>query len=66
MNSCRSLRGPCTTVGDGRNDEAPGWGWTEPSESESGVEDGVITRSVFAALGAGTHSLWGKPVNKSI
>ena len=22
MNSCRSSRGPCTTVGDGRNDEA--------------------------------------------
>ena len=53
VNSCRSSRGPCTTVGDGRNDEAPGWGRTEPSESESGVEDGVVTgpRSLLAALG---------------
>ena len=56
VNSCRSSRGPCTTVGDGQNDEAPGWGRTEPSESESGVEEGVITgpRWVFAAMGAGT------------
>ena len=60
VNSCRSSRGPCTTVGDGRNDEAPGWGRTEPSESESGVEEGVITgpRSVFAAMGVGTLG-WG-------
>ena len=60
VNSCRSSRGPCTTVGDGRNDEAPGCGRTERSESESGVEVGVVTgpRSVFAAMGAGTLG-WG-------
>ena len=56
MNSCRSSRGPCTTVGDGRNDEAPGWGRTESCESESDVEDGVITgsRSLLVALGTTT------------
>ena len=37
VNSCRSSRGPWTTVGDGRNDDAPGCGRIEPSESESGV-----------------------------
>ena len=54
MNSCRSSRGPWTTVGDGRNEEAPGCGRTEPSESESGVVDEACpgAGSLRAALGA--------------
>ena len=41
MNSCKSSRGPCATVGDGRKDEAPGRGRMEWSDSESGDSDGM-------------------------
>ena len=67
VNSCRSSRGPCTTLGDGRHDEAPGCGRIEWSESEFGVEVGVVTgpRSVCAVMGAGTLG-WGSRSTRAL
>ena len=59
VNSCRSSRGPWTTVGDGRNDEAPGCGRMDPSESESGVVGVVCPGSRAPCIAPGARGRGG-------